>query len=48
MNNPHIRVLALESVMNKLFKAYGILVKEAFTLRGDKGEGIIEQIDGVI
>lgn len=38
----------LESVLNSLFFAYGILIREAFTLRGDDGEGIIEQIDGVI
>lgn len=39
---------ALESVLNKLFDSYGILVREAFTLTGDLSEGIVEQIDGVI
>jgi restriction system protein len=39
---------ALESILNRLFDAYGILVREAFTLTGGSGEGIVEQIDGVI
>ena len=38
----------LETALNKLFHAYGILVQEAFHLVGDEGEGIVEQIDGVI
>jgi len=38
----------LEGVLNDLFDAYGISVREAFTLRGDDGEGIIAQIDGLI
>lgn len=38
----------LESVLNRLFKASEILVQEAFTLCGSDGEGIVEQIDGVI
>ena len=39
---------ALESVLNRLFLSFGILVKEAFTLRGAEGEGIVEQIDGAV
>lgn len=39
---------ALESVLNRLFKASDILVREAFTLTGDQGEGVVEQIDGVV
>lgn len=39
---------ALEGVLNRLFKVSGILVREAFTLRGWNHEGIIEQIDGVV
>jgi restriction system protein len=39
---------ALEGVLNSLFAAYGILVKEAFTVKGRCGEGVIEQIDGLI
>lgn len=38
----------LESVLNKLFTAYGISIREAFELVGENNEGIIEQIDGVI
>lgn len=38
----------LEGVLNRLFKAYDILVREAFVLVGQEGEGIVEQIDGVI
>jgi len=34
--------------LNSLFSIYGILVRETFTRKGDNGEGIIEQIDGVI
>lgn len=46
--NPHRRGKALEGILNRLFKACGIAVREAFTLRGNQGEGVIEQIDGVI
>lgn len=46
--NPQKRGKALEVVLNDLFKAYGISVREAFTLKGSEGEGIVEQIDGVI
>lgn len=46
--NKQKRGKKLESVLNSLFLAYGILIREAFTLTGDDGEGIIEQIDGVI
>jgi len=38
----------LEGILNRLFEAGGILVREAFTLKGSQGEGIVEQIDGVI
>jgi hypothetical protein len=44
----HKRGKALEAVLNSLFAAYGILVKEAFTVKGHCGEGVIEQIDGLI
>jgi restriction endonuclease Mrr len=39
---------SLEKTLNSLFEAYGILVRSDFALTGDQGEGIIEQIDGVI
>jgi len=38
----------LETALNNLFHACGILVQEAFHLVGDGGEGIVEQIDGII
>ncbi|WP_206663852.1 restriction endonuclease [Robertmurraya kyonggiensis] len=48
MTNPHKRGKALENVLNNLFKNYGVLIRESFALNGTDGEGIIEQIDGVI
>ena len=38
----------LEGVLNRLFKANNISVREAFEIVGEEGEGIIAQIDGVI
>lgn len=38
----------LEKVLNRVFEANNILVREAFTILGNEGEGIVEQIDGVI
>ena len=38
----------LEGILNRLFERHEILVREAFRRVGDAGEGIIEQIDGVI
>jgi len=46
--NPHKRGKTLESVLNRLFEVEGILIREAFTLVGEQGEGIVEQIDGAI
>lgn len=48
ITNPQERGKKLEGVLNLLFSIYGILIREAFTRKGDNGEGIIEQIDGVI
>jgi hypothetical protein len=45
---PQQRGKKLEEALNRLFAAYGILVHQAFTLTGEAGEGVIEQIDGVI
>jgi restriction system protein len=39
---------ALEKVLNRLFDVEGILIQEAFTIKGNNKEGIVEQIDGVI
>ena len=38
----------LETALNNLFHAYGVLIHKAFHLVGNAGEGIVEQIDGVI
>lgn len=46
--DPWKRGKALEGVLNQLFRWYGIGLREAFTLRGDEGQGVVEQIDGVI
>lgn len=46
--NRQKRGKALEGVLNSLFQIYGILIREAFALTGDDGEGVVEQIDGVI
>ena len=44
----HKRGKALEKALNDLFDLYGISVREAFTVKGKCGEGVIEQIDGLI
>lgn len=46
--NPHRRGKLFESILNRLFAVEGILIREAFTLVGDEGEGTVEQIDGAI
>jgi restriction system protein len=46
--NPHKRGKRLESGLNDLFAFAGFLIREAFTLKGQEGEGIIEQIDGAV
>lgn len=48
LTNPRARGKALEGVLNRLFKAFDISVREAFALIGDSGEGTLEQIDGVV
>lgn len=45
--NPQQRGLALESVLNDLFKIDGLSVREAFTIRDEDGR-VQEQIDGLI
>ena len=47
-HNSQKRGKGLEDILNRLFEASGILVREAFTLTGSQGEGIVEQIDGVV
>ena len=46
--NAQARGKKLEAVLNRLFAAYGILIKEAFTIRTENGKAIAEQIDGAI
>jgi len=46
--DPHKRGKDLERVLNALFAAYGVLVREAFTVKSIGSEGIVEQIDGLI
>jgi restriction endonuclease Mrr len=48
MTDTRGRGKALEDVLNRLFFAHGILVREAFVVVGEGGEGVIEQIDGAI
>ncbi|PYT51183.1 MAG: restriction endonuclease [Acidobacteria bacterium] len=45
--DPLKRGKALEGVLNRLFRASGVSIREAFVLRVD-GSGAVEQIDGVI
>ena len=47
-SNAQKRGKVLEGVLNRLFEAYGMSVREAFTVKGASGEGVIEQIDGVV
>lgn len=44
---PQRRGKQLEDVLNRLFRTAGISVREAF-VRVEPGEGVVEQIDGVI
>jgi hypothetical protein len=46
--DPHVRGKALESILNRLFDASGVLVREAFTIARPNGVGVVEQIDGAI
>jgi restriction system protein len=46
--DPQKRGKQVEDVLNRLFQIVGILVREAFTRVGPTGEGVVEQIDGVI
>ena len=48
MDNPQERGLLLETVLNRLFDASGILIRESFRRTSEIGQGTIEQVDGVI
>ena len=47
-SDPHRRGKAVETALNRLFAAYDILIAEDFRRNGAAGEGVLEQIDGVI
>jgi hypothetical protein len=47
-SEPQRRGKALEAVLAKLFKFDNVLVREAISIRSTSGNGIVEQIDGVI
>ena len=45
---PQQRGKKLEPALNGLFSAFGIPVHESFHLVGEQGEGVVEQVDGVV
>jgi len=47
-NQSQKRGKLLEGILNRLFEVSDVLVREAFSLVGEEGEGVIEQIDGVV
>jgi restriction endonuclease Mrr len=47
-SDPQQRGKRLEGVLNRLFQTAGISIREAFVRVAPMGEGIVEQIDGVI
>ncbi|MFD0439138.1 restriction endonuclease [Streptomyces chartreusis] len=47
MSDPQRRGTALEALLNKVFAAEGLSIREAFVLR-DEGGQVTEQIDGVV
>jgi len=47
-SNPWTRGKQLEAALNNLFAFAGFLVREAFTIKGDEAQGIVEQIDGAV
>ena len=48
LNDAHRRGRLLEGVLNRLFEADGILVRESFTRVAEPGHGVVEQVDGVV
>lgn len=47
-NQSQKRGKLLESILNRLFQADDILIREAFEIVGQENEGVVEQIDGVV
>ena len=48
VTDPQKRGSMLEDVLNRFFKASGVLIRQAFARTGPTGTGIVEQIDGAI
>lgn len=48
VTNPQKRGKKSEKILNRLFRTGGLSVREDFTVVGSEGEGIVEQIDGVV
>jgi restriction system protein len=46
--DPHRRGKDLEGVLNRMFNASDILIRETFVVANFEGDGVIEQIDGAI
>ncbi|HEX5481031.1 MAG TPA: restriction endonuclease [Terriglobia bacterium] len=46
--DPQKRGKQLESILNSVFSFAGVLVREAFVVKSQKGQGVIEQIDGAV
>ncbi len=47
-SDPWRRGKSLEGVLNRWFAAAGIHVRDAFVVRGNAGEGVVEQVDGLV
>ena len=47
-DNPQRRGRLLEEVLNRLFKVVGIHVQDDFRRVSETGQGVVEQIDGII
>lgn len=46
--NPQKRGKQLENVLNRYFKEFEISIREDFRRVGENGDGIIEQVDGIV
>jgi restriction system protein len=47
-SNPQKRGKSLEKILNEYFNAFKILIRDDFKRIGEQGDGIVEQIDGII
>jgi restriction system protein len=47
-SNPQKRGKSLEIILNEYFNAFKILIRDDFKRVGEQGDGIVEQIDGII